>query len=805
MIGCCLQHRASGLIGMALASFFLGVLGCTPDPVESVASVRAMQLEGQYGESIPVLERLIEENPNDIDIYRLLGLALLASDNGSTAVWALRRVTEDPEYGVTDLFALAQALAKGGAHGNAREVTEEVLAIEPDHLGALLLTTNLVTNMKKWDDSLEYSERILELDPTPEIAQDARISALIALGRLEEAEQAIVETREMLPRTRASYQRQVALCQFEIDLASESSADEIDPEEKIEACLSALPNSVGLLERALEFYDERGEVARGRSLLQSALDSFPRNFEIRSALANLLVRIGEDEVALGILREGTDFEASFLHSRLILAEFLRDRDDFAGAARVLEEVLTSQDSVPERVMAEYADDLLQAKEFAKAEEVIGKLNRPEWVSLLEGRLLLETGEADAAMLRLQEGIRLWPGNSTARLLAARAAEKMGDFDWAISEYRDSIRGDIKNTTAVYELAGLYEAQGNLPAAFYPLRLRMERDPSDAEAGLLMVRLALSAGLELVATETRGTLSDNGLEEAALLAESMIEEKRNGPGAAAEVLSSAESDLADPRKRRLLSALVGYWVDAGREDEALSQLKVALDTDPTCSECWFLQGEVHLALGHPSEARVAFEEAVVLDGRNSDAMLALARLESGEGRSASAIDWYRRASEAGSTHSDAVFEAILLTQKTQPDQAMEDLLEDFLYDYPRHAEASILLAKALLDTGESLDRAEELAKRAVRFGAGPRATETLGLIALGKGDFPRAIRLFRGLLGNEQGSSETRYYLAQALTKAGRLKAAREELQLALSVGGLTDAAGARKDLEILDEKLSGDE
>ena len=67
------------------------------------------------------------------------------------------------------------------------------------------------------------------------------------------------------------------------------------------------------------------------------------------------------------------------------------------------------------------------------------------------------------------GCALWPDNAVARYYAARAAERLGDFDRAIDDYRYAIRAGIDDTDARYRLARLYEA-----ARAYALALGVAR-------------------------------------------------------------------------------------------------------------------------------------------------------------------------------------------------------------------------------------------------------------------------------------------------------------------------------------------
>jgi tetratricopeptide (TPR) repeat protein len=773
---------------LVLLGLLCGV-ACGP-PRPRIEELRALQAEGRYDETVAPLKQRLERNPDDLELNRLLGLALMASDSPSTAVWALRRVTEHPEHSANDLFLLAQAFARGGVHAQGLETAERVLEIEPDHLGALLLRMNVATHLKRWSEVLDSADRVLVLEPGRPLVHLARAEALLALERPDEASAALADGRAVLARRPPDPALEAAICQLEIEVVEERAHDD-ELEELWGGCLARSRGSNELADEAIEFFDARGEPARATSLLRRAVEEAPLALEIRSRLVDRLDADGRREEALKLLLEATELEGISQPAWLVLASFRRDRDDYAAAARATEQVLLAREFVPMRLMAEYGDDLVRAGELDKAEEVIEKIDRPEWAALLRGRLLLERGDAEGALAQLEEGIRLWPGNSTARLLAGRAAERLGDFDRALSEYRDSVRSDVESTSAVFELAGLYEAEGRYQSALFPLTLRLRRRPEDERAGLELVRVALAGRNLAVARGGVESLRSNGHEDAAAVAQAMITSATGGPSAAADELADLQLDFAGGAHADVFRALIGYLLEADRASDALSRSRRAVETDPEVAEFHTAHAEVLLALARAPDAAQAYERALDLDPDSPRAVSGLAGLRAEQGRHAEALALYDRAREADPADADAAWRAVRLAVEAESAADVDDRLEALLFAHPRHARAANLLARRLLEQGQDLDRAQELARRAVRFGGGAEALETGGRIALASGDTSRALRSLRLSLERRPNSATTRYHLARALIEAGEDAAARRALEKALATGAFPEEEAAR--------------
>ena len=288
-------------------------------------------------------------------------------------------------------------------------------------------------------------------------------------------------------------------------------------------------------------------------------------------------------------------------------------EDYPAMAAAYERAVEVANNPTPELRFVTADALLLAERIDDALAAGEALSLPVHRHLIVGRVHYERGEMREALERLEASLRLWPENAGARYYAALAAERLGDFDRAIEEYRYSIRSNAAATDARYRLAMLHEAEGKYELAITAASSAEGRVPMDPDARLIAIRAASSAGLQnrtqplLNGLRGRGPLPIRGL---AALAEGT--NVRLGPSAAAEVLASAKNlDLSSPRNAELLRALLIYRAAEGAAKRASAAVDAALAAHPDVADFHEIDG-LRLELTDASETRLAFERALRIE-------------------------------------------------------------------------------------------------------------------------------------------------------------------------------------------------
>jgi tetratricopeptide (TPR) repeat protein len=710
----------------SLAAFLLA--GCGAD--DPLAGVRELQLEGNYQASLEPAREAFERQPDDPETQYRYGMALGRTGEMSLAQFSLRKAMESPEWRVqAGLELAAMELLTDNAEG-AVEVANQVLESQPDHVDGLLLRSRAwAMSRSHYDRSLADADRVRELDPGNIEALSLRAVSLIALSRLDEAEEAMAQL-DASARDAESEEQIAGFCAMRALFAKEKG--ELDKAEQLfDECVEAHPNDPDVVKESLKFFDEQHRPDHGVEILRKALADAPAQSQIRRMLAERLRQSGKVSEAEQILREGTELENP---GRAVVAwvdladHFHAVEDDQAAAEALSRAVQIAGAQADPELLFNFADALVMAGRFDDAHAVAGRITVPAQRELVEGRIALDEGKPADALAHFSAGLRLWPDNAVARYYAARAAEALGDYDRAVAEYRYSLRAGSDATDARLRLGRLQEALGQNELALGAAQHDNDRSPAGLEADLLALRVAGRSGNAQALGSLLSRYHDQPAQRAqAFAAAAEGVRDRLGPKAAATGIERAkELDLTDPRDAAALRIFVDCLVAAGETTQALAAAKAALAKHPEPAVFYEIQGAALEASGAGADAvRAAYARAVELDpGRSARALAGLARLAAASDV-ATALEDYRLAA-AADPHDAAPLRAsaeLLLAQGRQ-EEAEARLAEAVARD-PYDGASAARLAGLLLDRGGDLDRALALAKAAARF---ERSAESEALLA-----------------------------------------------------------------------------
>jgi tetratricopeptide (TPR) repeat protein len=277
----------------------------------------------------------------------------------------------------------------------------------------------------------------------------------------------------------------------------------------------------------------------------------------------------------------------------------------------------------------------------------------------------------------------------------------------------------------------------------------------------------------------------------------------GPEIALEAVNRSPLDLADPAHAAALGALLEQLAALGEHGKAEARIASALEAHPDEAVFHALRAHSLRAAGQPpARVREAFERAVALDPEHAPALAGLAEISAEAGEREAALALYDRAAAADPADPGPAHAAIqLLAPSREPDEAQRRL-EEILRQHPLHAGAANDLARILAARGRDLDRALELARRAVRFQGSHEALETLGWIHLLRGEPERAVEALTRALTLRPEAAMARYRLGLALAAQGDGPGARKAFTEVLATGALPEpeAEQVRAELARLEDR-----
>jgi tetratricopeptide (TPR) repeat protein len=737
-VGVALRRLPAALLVLSLLA------ACSArDPLEEARKKQASQ---DFAGSLEILRNLVTEHPQDLEVHYLYGVALVRTGQPSLAIWSLRRAMEDPRWLVPAGRELAtSALATGNAD-EAVEVMNRVVEKEPTNIDSLLLRAEAkVATRRDYEGALADAEKAVAQDPDHIDALVMRTVALLMLGRADEAQKALVDLEARAEDVDLGLDLGAKFCMAHALFAK--AKQQWDEAEKLhEKCLADFPSNPSVIAGVVDFYDERERPERSIEILQGVVAADPLASAARVSLAGRLEAAGRKDEALKVLREGTEVRDAELASVgwVDLANYYDGQGNYSQAAEALgHAVERTKDPRPE-LLFQWADTLVMAGQIPRAREVAQKLEVPAHRELVEARALFREGRLREALAHYDEGLRLWPDNSVARYYAARTAERLGDFDRAVDQYRYAIRSGMGSTNARFRLARLHEAEHAFEQAVGVARESSAAVPEDLDANMVALRVLARRGrLEDFRPFVRWHSEHPETWGRAVAAMAQGVRERSGPAEAARFVKSIEHfDLTDPRNADALRELVISLAASGESARGVAAANAAVAKHPDAAVLYGVQGLALAVSGADAAAvRAAYERALALDASHEPALLGLARIAAKSGDTDGALGLYAR---AAATQEDVELgdpepwreAAELLVSAGRKDEAIRQL--DALLEHdPYDGKAALRLAALRAAQPDGADASLALAQRAARFGAGADAFDLLAKLYAQRGDTEKA--------------------------------------------------------------------
>lgn len=146
-----------------------------------------------------LLEEYLVQEPDDAEAHVLLGLALCMQ-------MQIKKGLECIDHGIAlnpeeSRGHVAKGIVLGLGHkfGPALKSFEQALRLEPDDAEIFGHRSEVYLAKEDWEKALEDAERGIELDPEEKRSWVSKSMALIRLGKLEEAEQALQSAARLRP------------------------------------------------------------------------------------------------------------------------------------------------------------------------------------------------------------------------------------------------------------------------------------------------------------------------------------------------------------------------------------------------------------------------------------------------------------------------------------------------------------------------------------------------------------------------------------------------------------------------------
>mgnify|MGYP001236528817 CR=1 FL=1 len=551
-------------------------------------------------------------------------------------------------------------------------------------------------------------------------------------------------------------------------------------------------------------YARQGDSARAEQAVRRALEVEPRSPAAHFAWAARLARADRTREAEDAFKKAAELAPLRSPYRLRYAEFKAATGDRTGARAILEELVKkAPDYLP--AWTELAKLELAERNWDAADQALRRVLVRDPVNLpallLRPQLAVAQGKYTNAVAELEKILKLVPNHPRVLYQMALASLMVNDVSRAISSLEQAVEAAPDSAEAVVLLAELRLRRGDASAAVQLLEPFVQRHPENWQARLLLARAYQARNeVDRVLGVYQGLARDFPTNPTPWLLTGLIQRERNQLDAARKSFENAVR--IRPGYLPAVEQLVQLDLMARRFDDARKRAEAELARHTNSPLPWMLLYQVHLFQTNLPEAERALLKAVEVAPDYRPAHSELARIYVATGRQKQAIERLESVVKANPRDIIPLMQLALLhsalTNYTEARKTYERILEI----QPRYGPALNNLAWLLAENLGELDRAYELARRAVDLQPGePASSDTLGWILFKRGDYPQALPLLQESARKMPEEPEVQYHLGMTHYMLGEETAARVAFQTAVRLRPDSPVAGeARRRLALLDLK-----
>jgi len=543
---------------------------------------------------------------------------------------------------------LGRALSDAGNGPDARASFEKALSIKPGFSQAFAGVGKTAIDAGNWPEATKYYDLARQADKSSLEAMLGSAASALGAGATADAEKWYKATLDSDAQNQAALTGLgiLQLLKGEPDAAADSAAE----------ALRIQPTWIPALELSSYLYAMGGSLDRSLARLESAVNSNPNDNDVRSAVADRLLRKGADAdaasaykvlaaskdtglMAIGFAGQGAVAQASG-DSRSAINDWARAQDLAPDVPAVLENLgqaqLLSGDAATAattlgRAVASDPNDwrahqLLARVRLAQnsgADAVVEArsavaLAPASWSShLVLGLALQAGGSATDGAAEIARALSLKPKSkmpASDHVMLAEALIRQGKTKEAMAEYRQAQSIDPSNGAYHRLAAEMLLAANSNKEALAELRKAVSLAPADMTARVELGKTLYASGQKAEAVqilEAAVKKDPNDPAPRVTLAGYLL---ADGDAEGAQFQLEAAENAAGIRPDLLAEALVLSGNASDRKEDfaaAVADYARAISTDPSRGDAWFyLAGDLERT-GKPADARAAYTNAVTL--------------------------------------------------------------------------------------------------------------------------------------------------------------------------------------------------
>lgn len=355
-----------------------------------------------------------------------------------------------------------------------------------------------------------------------------------------------------------------------------------------------------------------------------AVNALPNSFDAQLQLGRALSAIHRDTEALEHLHLASELvSASDSPDALYtLALALQASGDAKGAVPIFARLTAGAKGSFNRgaALTNYALALVQTGDAAAALPLYAKALAagPDTATLREdfGAAYLQKADLDDAVAQFKSGLLLEPDNAHLHYDLGLAYKLKDNLESALPEFERAAALDTSLPDPVFTLGIIYMQQGKYPEAISHLRRATELQPTNGDAWALLGGVLKDSGDATGAVEALRRAIELQPDQPSLhiqLATLDAQAGRTADATAERKIAAGLSRAAMSKQRAEFALKSGRTLlEQNKLPEAIYQLTVAVNADPTLSEPHHLLAEAYTRQGKAVEAALEQKQAAKLD-------------------------------------------------------------------------------------------------------------------------------------------------------------------------------------------------
>ncbi|NLE59101.1 MAG: tetratricopeptide repeat protein, partial [Planctomycetes bacterium] len=410
-------------------------------PESYTALARLWFYRGEKDKAAEALNRLAQATPDDAAGQATLSESYLSLQMLDEGLKAITRACELAADDVRYRLARADLLMQSGKMDESRRVRREAIDLmrnPPQQAQALDVLVSLYASAGKLKELKDIEARRLERDPKDPVS-------LLLLAKAADAEHDLAEARKRLTTL------------LEAVPGHEEGRRQLA---RVLEAVGDIDSAVAEYRRIIEMNPSRGRVyyqaiadlklryndkAGVMAIFDEMIKAAPGNASVLNSAAEQLVRIGEQDRAVGYYEQSLNLQANRHEVRLAYAKALQDAGRLEDALAAFKQVAlqrTDRDSAAEALgrLHDVAGQLgsldgllaeLEARVETKPDDTL--------VAGALAELLIRDYEYQRAMGLLDLMLRNEPRNADLQLVRAEVLRRLTRFDDALDAYRKVLR------------------------------------------------------------------------------------------------------------------------------------------------------------------------------------------------------------------------------------------------------------------------------------------------------------------------------------------------------------------------------